>query len=92
MFHPVSLVPVRGVLFVCCVFCGSGECCQVSFLAVIVVVVLFNNKKKVFTFFFARSCSDRGRYIWYQSAFNPATVDRQAFHFSKPVNINPCIN
>jgi hypothetical protein len=22
MFHPVSLVPVRGVIVVCCLFCG----------------------------------------------------------------------
>jgi hypothetical protein len=32
-----------------------------------------------------------GCYIWYQSGFNPATVDRQAFHCSKPMSINPCV-
>jgi hypothetical protein len=45
MFRPVALVPVRGVIVICCLFCECGARCQTCCLAVIVVVILLKKKK-----------------------------------------------
>jgi hypothetical protein len=54
MFRPVALVPVRGVIVICCLFCERGARCQTCCLAVIVVVILLK-KKNICTFCFACS-------------------------------------
>jgi hypothetical protein len=45
-------------------------------------------KKKLFTFCFACSHNDWVPYIWYQSGFDPVTMDRYAFHYCKPLSFN----
>jgi hypothetical protein len=65
--------------------CSSSSC--VDYLLSLIAFLL-KKKKKIAPGCVACSRNDRGHYIWYQSGFNPATVDRHAFHCHKPLSDN----
>jgi hypothetical protein len=78
MFHPVSLVPVHGVIVAYCLDC-------VLSIVVSGVVKFFSLspsclKNKNFTSTSLIVITKRDHYIWYQSGVQPKTWDHYNFH------------